>query len=192
MVVDDFDNAHLACSHGARVNTADEFTNSDTRDTSDLFAFGTEEANRPRHTTNPDFRPSDAHFSNTHANRTGSSRRTIELSAPAHNHPSRSGSSQPQRSPNPPLLDDSHARRARGTRPRDRRIKTPLTSEAPLPRRRLPEVVTHHTMNSWSCAFRAGHTSTPKGDSRGSANEREGRCRSICRGSATRRRLGPG
>ena len=34
--------------------------------------------------------------------------------------------------------------------------------------------------------------STPNGDSRGSANEREGRCRSIYRDSATRRRLGPG
>jgi hypothetical protein len=33
---------------------------------------------------------------------------------------------------------------------------------------------------------------TPNGHSRGSANEREGRCRSIYRGSATRRRLGPG
>ena len=40
--------------------------------------------------------------------------------------------------------------------------------------------------------LRSGHTSTPNGDSRGSANEREGRCRSIYRGSATRRRLGPG
>ena len=48
------------------------------------------------------------------------------------------------------------------------------------------------TMNPWSCASRAGHTSTPNGDSRGSANEREGRCRSIYRSSATRRRLGPG
>ncbi len=42
------------------------------------------------------------------------------------------------------------------------------------------------------CVSRAGHTSTPNGDSRGSTNEREGRCRSIYRGSATRRRLGPG
>lgn len=39
---------------------------------------------------------------------------------------------------------------------------------------------------------RAGHTSTPNRDPRGSANERERRCRSIYRGSATRRRLGPG
>lgn len=48
------------------------------------------------------------------------------------------------------------------------------------------------TTSPWSYALRAGHTSTPNGDSRGSANEREGRCRSIYRGSATRRRLGPG
>ena len=37
----------------------------------------------------------------------------------------------------------------------------------------------------------AGHTSTPNGDSRGSADERKERCRSTYRGSATRRRLGP-
>lgn len=37
---------------------------------------------------------------------------------------------------------------------------------------RLPGPIT--AMNPWSCASRAGHTSTPNGDSRGSANEREG------------------
>jgi uncharacterized membrane protein YczE len=41
-------------------------------------------------------------------------------------------------------------------------------------------------------AERAGHTSTRAGDSRDRRNEREGRCRSISRGSATRRRPGPG
>jgi len=68
------------------------------------------------------------------------------------------------------------------------RPSTPVTHR--LARRLRSRLVV--TMNPWSCASRAGHTSTPNGDSRGSANEREGRCRFIYRGSATRRRLGPG